>query len=298
MNYKNIIAYKGNKISKEALTEALAKKPFKSCAPHQAVSIGFVDVIEGELTTEVKNCLLMKLRIDKKPIPKDVLKDNVNEIVLKALEENEHICSPAEIDKIVDEETAKLLEVAFVKKSYINAYINNESEFVFVESGSAASAEILLETLKGLLVTEELSTSVLSVKKDVVEKMTKWLKDKKEPEEGGLIIGECCSIKGDNKSKIVVTGMDLFSPQVTSHVAGGKEVDSMEFYIEDVGIMTLNKNLEIKKVRPLFDLKKTIEEALGDSSSEDDYMLAEINLLIDMHAKFIEDIGEAFGGYY
>ncbi|HEK1206308.1 TPA: recombination-associated protein RdgC, partial [Proteus mirabilis] len=109
---KNVIVYKAQLPSAEAMSDHLSKIPFTEVLESHFCSYGYIpNPVTNELVTPITDGYLLTFRFDQKILPNAVIKKEVNERISKLKEDGIEFIEP----DIKNTVTAEFLRKAFVK---------------------------------------------------------------------------------------------------------------------------------------------------------------------------------------
>ena len=165
MFYKNIMAYRFAEdkpwhYSGVELEEFLQSAKFVPCEERDFSKMGFdspypADVEADRLEDgkpviycEVGDIIVLKITIDKKQIPSDYVKRQVEQQKLAIEKEEGETLSYKELAKIKEDVILSLCPNAPIKRSHINLMIDKAAQMIYVEGTASKSAESALALLR------------------------------------------------------------------------------------------------------------------------------------------------------
>ncbi|WOI47707.1 recombination-associated protein RdgC [Acidovorax sp. BLS4] len=270
--------------------EALQRAPFAECGPTQEKSIGWVaprDELHGALVESINGHWIMRLMVQTKTVPGNVLADKVREKAQRIEQETGRKPGKKETRDLKDEAKLDLLPMAFAKQAATWVWIDREANRLVVATSSQARADevatLLVEALPGL------SLALLDTRTSPQAAMAHWLTEHEPPE--GFSIDRECELKSDDESKAVVryARHPLDIDEIREHIVAGKLPTKLAMSWDDRVAFVLTEGPQIKKVSFL----DTVFEGRGQDDSGFD---ADVAIATGELSKMIPDLVEALGG--
>ncbi|MEM8564697.1 MAG: recombination-associated protein RdgC [Pseudomonadota bacterium] len=228
MWFKNIRAYRlttAFSLGPQQLSEKLAQRPFVHCAKSQALALGWVsplDQEQGELVHAAEGRFLFKLKREEKLLPSTVVRELLDEKISSIESEQGRKVYRKERLALKDEIVQDCLPRAFTRSGFVSAYLDTQSNWLFIDAASASRAEELLNVLRECIgsfpvLLPQVNNAPLSV-------MTNWLLHNNLPK--GFEPGTECELRelGEDGGIVRCRGVDLLSEEVETHLHAGKQV--------------------------------------------------------------------------
>ena len=194
--------------------------------------------------------------------------------------------------QLKDEATLTLLPKAFARTSKTFAYFAPKDNLLVVNSSSANKAEELLGFLRNSI--ESLPVIPPNAKNIPSEVMTLWLQHQTAGE--NFEIDQECELYNPAEDGNVVRckGQDLFSDEIQTHLAAGKQVKKLGVLWKDALSCILEDDLTIKRLKFQDMVLEKADEADAESAAEQfdqDFAVMSLEL-----SKFFKSLFKAFGG--
>ncbi len=271
MWFKNLRAYRLTQpfaLSAEQLAEQLERHMFSPCGKTQALSAGWVPPL-GENTETLVHAaggrLLLRLKREEKLLPSTVVREMLEEKVAHIeTEEARKVYRKERLD-MKDEIIQDCLPRAFTRSSGVYTYIDTRSNWIFVDSASAARAEELLNLLRECI--GSFPVVLPQVVKAPTAVMTDWLVHRNLPDDFAL--GEECELRepGEEGGVVRCRGVDLLSEEVETHLQAGKQVVKLSLQWEDRLSLVISEDLCLRRLRFADELMKENEEISEDDQA-------------------------------
>jgi len=253
MWFNNIRLYSFTKpfeLNAEQLEEKLQEYLFRPCSNVDHSQYGWVSPLgrTGEMMTHALGDYIMICgQKQEKILPawvvRDAVEDKVEELELR---QGRKIYRKEKL-QIKEEMTATLLPRAFVRTQQTFAYIAPKDNLIVVNATSAGKAEDLLNKLRESIGSLPVVLPVSNISPTDV--MTRWLL-KQDPAEDFSINTDCELYNPVEDSNVVrCKGQDLYTDEIQSHLAAGKQVKKMGIVWKDVLSCIIADDLTIKRIR-------------------------------------------------
>lgn len=244
--FKNIFIYR---LSREVswdtaeVNAALSKFVFTPCGSQDMAKAGWTSVLGDNLTHEYQGFLLIQHKREKKILPSQVLKEELQKKILTLEEEQDRKLKKTEKDSLKDEVLHSLLPRAFTRKSLAKILIDRSNHLVFVEASSAKKAEDQLALLRKSL--GSLPVIPFTPREPLEITMTEWFKNGFP---AGFTAGEDATLKGllDNGGAVRCNKVDLQSDEIMSHIEAGKVATTVAINWMDRASFRVNDDMSIK----------------------------------------------------
>ena len=298
MWFKNVRAYRLTKpfdLSAEQLDEQLRAGLFQPCAQSQALSMGFVPAL-GEATETLVHAAngryLLCLRRQEKLLPASVVRDQVAEQVASIERQEGRRVYRREKLRLKDEVIRDCLPRAFSRTSGMYAYIDTRSNWLFVDTPSAARAEELIGQLRECLGT--LSLKLPRVNHSPADAMTSWLLHRNVPEDFAIL--RECEMKepGEEGGVVRCKGIELAGEEIDIHLQAGMQVVRLALAWDEKLNLLLAEDLCLRRLRFAAELVAENEE-LGDADPLA-RLDADFLLMSDVVSNLQQRVMALFGG--
>ncbi len=298
MWFKNIRLYRFTKpfeLTPEELEEKLAEHIFQPCGKHDQSKYGWTSPLgrHGEMLTHVTGeYIMICAQKQEKILPASVVNDAVQEKVEEMEDKQGRKVFRKEKLQLKDEVTLTLLPKAFARTSKTFAYFAPKDNLLVVNSSSANKAEELLGFLRTSI--ESLPVIPPNAKNIPSEVMTLWLQHQTAGE--NFEIDQECELYNPAEDGNVVRckGQDLYSDEIQTHLAAGKQVKKLGVLWKDALSCILEDDLTIKRLKFQDMVLEKADEADSESAAEQfdqDFAVMSLEL-----SKFFKSLFKAFGG--
>jgi recombination associated protein RdgC len=298
MWFKNIRAYRLSSpfgLSPEKLGADLAARTFQPCAKSQSQSMGWVPPMgenAEELVHSAGGRLLLKVKREEKLLPATVVREQLEEKVAAIESEQARKVYRKERLNLKDEIVRDCLPRAFTRSSYIHAYIDTRTNWIFVDSSSANRAEEVLNLLRDGI--GSFPVLLPQVNQAPAAAMTSWLMHRNLPED--FEAGVDCELRepGEEGGVVRCRGIDLFSEEVETHLQAGKQVVRLALNWDERVSLLLSEDLCLRRLKFAEELMKENEEIPeADQAARLD---ADFALMSDAVTGLQERVMTLFGG--
>lgn len=193
---KNAITFKIDLPSQSALEEHLKKQPFCELCETQALTAGFVPVIDDRLVFPFPGGYAFRLRIDEKILPASAINKELNSRVELLEQAYDGKLPPKEKNNVRDEVILSLLKVALSQSKYVMAYYRLKDRLLMVDTVNKTMANILTNRLVHAVGSIKATMIYIS---GVSNGLTAKLHSMLTGGEGlaGFEIGGVCKLKGE-----------------------------------------------------------------------------------------------------
>lgn len=298
MWFKNIRLYRFTKpfeLTPEELEEKLAEHTFQPCGKHDQSKYGWVSPLgrHSEMLTHVTgDYIMICAQKQEKILPASVVNDAVQDKVEELEAKQGRKIFRKERLQLKDEITLTLLPKAFARTKKTFAYFAAKDNLLVVNSSSANNAEELLGFLRNSI--ESLPVIPPNAKNIPSEVMTLWLQHQVAGDH--FEIDQECELYNPSEDGNVVRckGQDLYSDEIQSHLAAGKQVKKLGVLWKDSLSCILEDDLTIKRLKFQDMVLEKAGEADAESAAEQfdqDFAVMSLEL-----AKFFKSLFKAFGG--
>ncbi len=285
----------------EALEEALQSAQFMPCGATQAESIGWVPPRGNKSTVLVEavgGSVILRLCIERRPLPASAVKDAVEQLVEKYKQETGRERVSAKIKKEFKEEAVlNLLPRAFTKRSSTTLWVDPVNKFLVVDSGSLAGADKVVSNL--IEAISEVPGSRPGIMAKPVQTtmaagtaMAHWLSSREAPV--SFTVDRDCELKmpDDQKSTVRYSRHTLEIDEVAQHIESGKVPTQLAMTWNDRVSFMLTDAAQIKKIK----LLDVVLDGVQENGKDDDGFDTDAAIVTGELSALIPDLLEALGG--
>lgn len=285
----------------EALEEALQSARFIPCGATQAESVGWVAPRGNKSTVLVEavgNQVILRLCVERRPLPASAVKAEVDERVEKYKQETGRERVSAKIKKEFKEEAIQsLLPRAFTKRSSTTLWIDPGNKFLVVDSGSLSGADkVVNQLIEGLseipgsrpgLMAKPIQTTMAAG-----TAMAHWLASREAPV--SFTVDSDCELKmpDDQKSTVRYSRHTLEIDEVAEHIAAGKIPTQLAMTWNDRVSFVLTDMAQVKKIK----LLDVVLDGVQENGKDDDGFDTDAAIVTGELSVLIPDLLEALGG--
>ena len=285
----------------EALEQALQSARFIPCGATQAESLGWVAPRGNKSTVLVEpigNQVILRLCVERRPLPASAVKAEVEERVEKYKQETGRERVSAKIKKEFKEEAIQsLLPRAFTKRSSTTLWIDPVNKFLVIDSGSLSGADKvvnqLIEALGEIpgsrpgLMARPLQTAMAAG-----PAMSHWLASREAPV--SFTVDCDCELKmpDDQKSTVRYSRHTLEIDEVADHIAAGKIPTQLALTWNGRVSFVLTDMAQMKKIK-LLDI---VLDGAQENGKDDDGFDTDAAIVTGELSNLIADLLEALGG--
>lgn len=285
----------------DALEEALQSAQFMPCGATQAESIGWVPPRGNKSTVLVESVgssVILRLCIERRPLPASAVKAAVDERVEKYKQETGRERASAKIKKEFKEEAVlDLLPRAFTKRSSTTLWIDPVNKFLVVDSGSLTGADKVVSNLIEAL--SEIPGSRPGIMAKPVQTtmaagaaMAHWLASREAPV--SFTVDRDCELKtpDDQKSTVRYSRHTLEIDEVTQHIESGKVPTQLAMTWNDRVSFVLTDTAQVRKIK----LLDVVLDGVQERGKDDDGFDTDAAIVTGELSALIPDLLEALGG--
>ncbi|WP_019613466.1 recombination-associated protein RdgC [Psychromonas ossibalaenae] len=298
MFFKNLQVYRFTRPLEqdaEALEKNLEEFKFKACGSQDVSKLGWVFPMgkSGSMYTHLASKqILICLKKEEKMLPAGVIKDQVNERAEAIELEQGRALKKKEKDSLKEEIIMQLLPRAFSRTSQTFAWIDPESDMLYVDASSSRKAEELISLLRKTLGSLPVVPVQLKNQADVV--MTDWLAEGNIPANFKLEDeAELCSAL-EGGGIIRCKQQDLLSEEIKNHLSADKFVTKLALNWADSISFIIGEEFAFKRIKFADVLQEQNEDI-----DKDDFAArfdADFALMTGEIKQLIPAVIEAFGG--
>lgn len=248
----------------DALEAALDRARFQPCAPTQEKSVGWVEprgLDHAALVEAVNGQRLLRLRVETRAVPSDVLRRAVQERAAQIEHSTGRKPGRKEMRDLRDDLRLELLPQAFTKQASVWVWIDPEAGLLAIDSTSAPRLDDVLTALSHAL--PALAPRLLQTSLSPQAGMTQWLAAA-SPDEwpGALAVERECELRSgdEHKSVVKLVRLDLLNDEVRQHLARGLRPTRLALSWDGRVAFMLTESLQLRRVQFL----EGVFDAAGD----------------------------------
>ncbi|WP_253272371.1 recombination-associated protein RdgC [Chromobacterium subtsugae] len=280
-------------VDQAALAATLERRPFQPCMGLDWFSEGWV-APAGHLDAPVyaeRGNLLLALRREDKVLPASVIRDYVDAKVAEVEARELRKIGRKEKLALKEQVTDDLLPRAFVRSGRTLAYIDNNRQWLMVESATASKAEALVSKLREAL--PPFPAALPRTKLAPHAAMTDWLAAGEAP--GGFELDADAVLRdsSENGAQVRVSRIDLTADEILQHIATGKQVTMLGLIWDEKIRFQLTDSLRLKRIQFLDVLQEEASQAGDDRES---LFAATFLLMSEELGELVSALVEALGG--
>jgi recombination associated protein RdgC len=253
MWFKNLRVYcftQPFKPSAAQLQQQLLEQASRSCGKLERSTLGWASPLGEEYSGLVfanTQYWLIAARKEERILPTTVVRKQVKERIAVIEQEQQRKVGGRERRQITDEVTVALLPQAFIKESLTYAYIDNERQWLVINTASANKAEELLGLFKQCVGGVQLEP--LTVDNSLSATFTDWIMNTQTP--ANFNVEENCELQDSRASKTLIKciNQDLAADEVRAHLDSGKQVVRLELTFQDRINFVLDSQLIVRRIR-------------------------------------------------
>lgn len=288
----------GTELDFDQLQEALEKQIAKDIRKDQGRHLGWCPPFKGDdsLLIESQGQRLMQVMEQVRVLPKDVIKEIVDERVDALAQREGRPVTKAERAPIEETVTIELLKVSHVRRLRILVWWDLRRKRIFVNASSPKKVEDVLDLLRQTI--GSLKVVPLSTATPPGLGMTQWLRERNNaPEWLHLGTGATWKEKGDAGS-FTAKKVDIENDaHAQALIESGLTVKELEIGMSQTLTCKLNENLQFKGLK-FADEVREMQSDNGDAHGDEPYARFEGDFIImaDAMARFITGLVESLGG--
>jgi recombination associated protein RdgC len=298
MFFKNLQIYRFTRpLEQDAdtLEKNLEEFKFKPCGSQDISKLGWVFPMgkSGSMYTHLATKqILICLKKEEKMLPAGVIKEQLNERIEAIELEQGRAVKKKEKDSLKEEIIMQLLPRAFSRTSQTFAWIDPESDMLYIDASSTRKAEELISLLRKTLGSLPVVPVQLKNQADVV--MTDWLV------EGNIPAGFALEDEGELRSALEGGGIirckqqDLLSDEIKNHLSADKFVTKLALNWAESISFIIGEEFALKRLKFADVLQEQNEDI-----DKDDFAArfdADFALMTGEIRQLIPAIIDAFGG--
>ncbi|GHD63783.1 recombination-associated protein RdgC [Jeongeupia chitinilytica] len=277
--FKNLQLYRlaaDHALSAETVAEALAKRPFVACGPHDPMSQGWVAPARHApdlIAYEQQDAVLVVQKTEEKLLPPSVVKEEAEDRIARIEAEENRKVGRKEAKELRERIAEELLPKAFSRSRSQRALIDLQLGLVMVEAASAGKAEQLLSNLRETL--GSLPTRLLNTHVSPETAMTLWLET---ADAGPFDLGQDTELNapGDDGAVTKLGRQPMDTSEVKQHLGNGLLATKLSLAWDDKLSFVLTDKLEIKRLTML----DVLQEELKDMDAVDQAAVFDSSLVL------------------
>ncbi|WP_374352964.1 recombination-associated protein RdgC [Chitinimonas sp.] len=297
MWFKNLLLYRLTDLSKldfAKLDSELQKRPFAPVGQLDRLTAGWIAPARHapDIFAYPNNgSWLISLKTEEKLLPSSVVKEMAEERIADIESKELRKIGKKEAKEIRERVAEELLPRAFSRSRVLRALVDPETGWIWVDSASAAKAELLIQFLRETL--GSLPTKLPQTQLDPVTAMSTWLEHNAP---GNFTLDADCVLKapGEGGAQVTCRRHDLGSEEVQMHLKSGKLVTQLALSWDDRIAFVLTEKLEIKRLQFLDLLQDQIKDANADDAAA--LFDASLTLMVMEGRNLASAVIEALGG--
>jgi recombination associated protein RdgC len=268
---------------------------FVECGASQLESAGWVEPRgekNGVLMEGVGGQLILKLCIERKAVPSQVVKNTLEQQLEKIEADTGRRLKGKKARELKEDIVHGLLPRAFPKRSTTTIWIDPRANLVTVGAGSVKAADRIVSMLVELL-GGGITLTLLQTETSAGTAMAEWLKTREAPP--GFTIDRECELKqpDSEKSTVRYARHTLDIEEVGEHIAQGKLPTQLAMTWNSRVSFVLTEAMTIKKIK-LLDV--ALEGAGSTGGKEDNGFDADVAITTGELGQLIPDLINALGG--
>jgi recombination associated protein RdgC len=263
---------------------------FVPCGPTQEKSVGWIPPRgheHGPLIESVFGQLILKLMVESKTVPADVIRREVAERVAHIEASTGRKPGKKETREISEDVRQFLLPMAFTKQAATLVWIDKESKLMVIDSASQSRLDDVITALVKSI--DGLELQMVNTIISPASAMSQWLVEQEGP--AGFSVDRECELKACDESKAVVKygRHPLDIDEVAQHIANGKVPTRLALTWNDRISFVLTDGFQLKKI-------SFLESVFEGAEQHEDRFDADVAILTGELKSMIPDLIEALAG--
>jgi recombination associated protein RdgC len=276
-----------------AIEERLAGQRFIECAASQPESAGWVEPRgrkHGALLELVAGQTILRLCVERKPVPSSVVKTLLDERLQKIEDDTGRRPRGKQAKELKETIVHELLPRAFAKRSHTLVWLDAKAGLVLVDAANVKKADALVTRLVELL-GGGMRLALLQTQMSPSAAMAEWLATREAP--AGFSIDRDCELKQPDSEKATVryARHTLDIDELAAHIQQGKLPTQLAMTWNSRVSFVLTEALTLKKIKLLDLVLEGAPEPQGDDGFDADVALSTGEL-----RALIPDLVAALGG--
>lgn len=267
---------------------------FVECGASQQESIGWVEPRgekNGVLMEGVGGQLILKLSIERKAVPSQVVKNTLEAQLEKIEADTGRRPKGKKARELKEDIVHSLLPRAFPKRSTTVVWIDPRAKLVVVGAGSVKASDRIVSMLVELL-GGGITLTLLQTELSPATAMAEWLKSREAP--AGFTIDRECELKQPDSEKALVryARHTLDIEEVGEHIAQGKLPTSLAMTWNSRVSFVLNEAGTVKKIK----LLDVALEGAGSTGKDDNGFDTDVAITTGELSLLFPQLIDALGG--
>ncbi len=267
---------------------------FVECGASQQESIGWVEPRgekNGVLMEGVGGQLILKLSIERKAVPSQVVKNTLEAQLEKIEADTGRRPKGKKARELKEDIVHGLLPRAFPKRSTTLVWIDPRAKLVVVGAGSVKASDRIVSMLVELL-GGGITLTLLQTELSPATAMAEWLKSREAP--AGFTIDRECELKQPDSEKALVryARHTLDIEEVGEHIAQGKLPTSLAMTWNSRVSFVLNEAGTVKKIK----LLDVALEGAGSTGKDDNGFDTDVAITTGELSQLFPQLIDALGG--
>lgn len=287
--FKNLTIYRvlaGWPIDPAPLDATLQAARFLECGASQEKSVGWIEPRgheHGVMVEVIGGQWLLKLMIETKTVPADVVKRKVDEQVDAIEVATGRKPGKKERREIAEDVRLSLLPMTFSKQSSAQVWVDPAAGLLMVDGHNDEAITWLIKAVDGLVV------QMVNTQTSPATAMAGWLATREAPH--GFTVDRECELKAADESRAVVKygRHALDTDEVQNHIQAGKIPTRLALTWCNAVSFVLTDGLQLKKITMLESMPRVPAEI-------DDAFDADAAIFTGELRKLIPDLLDALGG--
>ena len=298
MWFKNLCPYRlmePFKLSAEELEAALEGSAFNPCGSLDLQSRGWVPPMgkEGmQLVHSAGGVHLLCMREESKILPSSVIKEVLEERIAEREEKESRKIRKREKEQLKEEILFELLPRAFTRTKQTFGYIDTNSGWLVVDSGSWKHAEAFTEHLREALGTLPIAPPATTDAPQSI--LTDWLENDNVPAD--IELGEEAVFEDPQTEgcEVRCKRQDLQAEEIKAHIKSGKRIRRIAMTWADRMSCMIDADYSVKRLK----FSDVVKESAGDRDTDSyaERFDADFTLLTLEVRKLLPRLMELFGG--
>lgn len=276
--FKNALIYRiesWDAPASAAIEDRLASQRFIACGASQPESAGWVEPRgrkHGALLEQVAGQTILRLCVERKPVPASVVKTLLEERLQKIEDDTGRRPRGKQAKELKEAIVHELLPRAFAKRSHTLVWLDAKAGLVLVDAASVKSADALVTRLIELL-GGGMRLALLQTQLSPAAAMAEWLATREAP--AGFSIDRECELKQPDSEKASVryARHTLDIDELALHIRQGKLPTQVAMTWNGRVSFVLTEALTLKKIKLLDVVLEGTPPAQGDDGFDADVAL-------------------------
>jgi len=259
-----------------AIEDRLAGQRFIECAASQPESAGWVEPRgkkHGALLEQVAGQTILRLCVERKPVPASVVKSLLDERLQKIEDDTGRRPRGKQAKELKEAIQHELLPRAFAKRAHTLVWLDAKAGLVVVDAASVKKADALITRLVDLL-GGGMRLSLLQTHLSPATAMAEWLATREAP--AGFSIDRDCELKQPDSEKATVryARHTLDIDELATHIQQGKLPTQLAMTWNGRVSFVLTEALTLKRIKLLDVVLEGTPEPQGDDGFDADVALS------------------------